>query len=101
MSVCVAASSTASLIAIPRLPGESGVLGEDAAAGIGAVARAGEHFRAPGVHHHAAIRLLLVAHPHHVDRAFQAEQRQASDSALPHCPAPVSVARRRMPACLL
>ena len=38
------------------------------------LARAGKDLRAPGVHHHAAVRLLVVADAHHVDRAFQPEQ---------------------------
>ena len=34
----------------------------------------GNTSRAPGVHHHAAVRLLVIADPHHVDRALQPEQ---------------------------
>ena len=44
------------------------------AAIFGLVARAGMHRRAPGVHQHPAIRLLVVAHLDHVDVALQAEQ---------------------------
>ena len=59
---------------MPRLPGESGVRGQHRAAGVGVVAGAGENLRAPGVHHHAAVRFLVVADAHHVDRALHAEQ---------------------------
>jgi hypothetical protein len=50
------------------------VVGEQLAAVLGLVAGAGMHRRAPGVHQHPAIRLLLVADLDHVDIAFQPEQ---------------------------
>jgi hypothetical protein len=67
-------SSMASLMAMPRLPGNAGSSAEHLAAVFGLVARAGMHRRAPGVHEHPAIRLVLVAHLDHVNIAFQAEQ---------------------------
>jgi len=50
-----------------------GVLGQDHAAGMGRVARAGQDVGAPGLHHELAVGLLLVAHANHVDEAFEAE----------------------------
>ena len=50
-----------------------GVLGSDAPANGGILAGTGHHAGAPGLHHRAAIRLLLVADPHHVDLALQPE----------------------------
>ena len=41
---------------------------------MGMLARAGKHFGAPGVHHHAAIRLLIVADAHHVHRALEPKE---------------------------
>ena len=38
------------------------------------VARAWYALGAPGLHHYAPVRLLVVARPHHVDRALHAEQ---------------------------
>jgi len=38
------------------------------------IAGAGEDLGAPGVHHHAAVRFLVVADAHHVDRAFHSEE---------------------------
>ena len=69
----VAASSTASLMAMPRLPGEFGSLLEDFLAGLGVGAGAGHDLRAPGLHHDPAVRLLLVGDLDHVDLALQAE----------------------------
>jgi hypothetical protein len=58
---------------MPRLPGESGVA--PARRGRRWCGRWGwENLGAPGVHHHAAVRLLVVADAHHVDRAFHAEE---------------------------
>src|SRR6266478_5921 len=42
-------------------------------AGLRVRARARDHLRAPGLHHDAPVRLLLVRHLHHVDLALQAE----------------------------
>ena len=42
-------------------------------AGVGFHARAGEHFRAPGLHHGAAVGLLPVAHLDHVHPHLQPE----------------------------
>ena len=64
----------ASLMAMPRLPGQSGSSRQHLAAVFGLVAGAGMHRRAPGVHEHPAIRLLLVADLDHVNVAFQPEQ---------------------------
>src|ERR1035437_10236195 len=47
---------------------------QHSAAGMGMVARAGENFGAPDVHHHAAVWLLVVTAPHHVHGAFHAEK---------------------------
>ena len=58
----LAASSIASEIAIPRLPGESGVSGEYLSTRLGQVRWAGDHLRAVGLHHDSAVRLLVVAH---------------------------------------
>jgi hypothetical protein len=46
---------------------------EDSAAGVGAIARAGEDFRAPSLHDHAPVGLLVVAHAHHIDGAIHLE----------------------------
>ena len=58
------------------------VVGQDAAAGLGKVGRAGEHFGAPGLHHRATEWFLLVRHLHHVDANLHVEhlsgQRQAA-----------------------
>ena len=69
----VAASSTASLMAMPSEPGEFGILLEHLLAGLGVGARAGHDLGAPGLHHDAAVRLLLVRDLDHVDLALQAE----------------------------
>ena len=61
-------------MAMPRLPGQFGSSCEHLAPVFGLVAGAGMHRRAPGVHEHAAIRLLLVAHLDHVNIALQAKQ---------------------------
>src|ERR1035441_226221 len=47
------------------------------------LARAGPDLCAPGVHQHAAIRLLIVTYPNHVDRALQSEElaRQSEGAA--------------------
>ena len=50
------------------------IFSEQLAPVIGLVARAWMHGRAPGVHEHPAIWLLLVAHLDHVNVAFEAEQ---------------------------
>ena len=69
----VAASSTASEMAMPRLPGESGCR-RHVPAGLGVVGGAGDDLRAPDLHQRAPIRLLLVADLDHVDLAFEPEQ---------------------------
>ena len=68
------ASSTASLMAIPRLPGESGVSGQDLTSRVGFVTRAGKDLCSPGVHHQPAVRLLIIADFHHVHCAFHPEK---------------------------
>ena len=49
------------------------VLGEHGAAGVGVVARAGDHVGAPELHHAAPVGLLVVAHLDHVDDALEVE----------------------------
>ena len=51
------------------------MLGQNGAARLGLLARAGGHRCAEGLHQRAAIGLLVVAHAHHVDLAVQAEER--------------------------
>ena len=63
----VAATSTASEMAMPRLPVLFGLRCQDRAAGVRAVRRAGRDGGAVGLHDGAAVRLLLVADLHHVD----------------------------------
>ena len=70
----VAASSTASEIAIPRLPGRVGVLGEDRAPGVRLLGRARDDRRAPRLDHRAPERLLVVRDANHVDLALEPEQ---------------------------
>ncbi len=53
--------------------GAIGVLGEDVAPRLGAVAGAGDALRTPGLHHHPPVGLLVIADPHHVDAALQVE----------------------------
>ena len=77
------------------------VLGQQLAPEFGLVAGAGMDRRAPGVHQHPAIRLVLVADLDHIDVALQAEQLAGQRQRGPHWPAPVSVASRLVPATLL
>ena len=51
-----------------------GIGGQDGAAAVGGVGRAGDDFRAPHADHAAAIGLLEVGDLHHVDQAFHAEE---------------------------
>ena len=69
----VTAASTASLMAMPRLPGAVGVRFEDRAAALGVGRRAGRDFAAPDVHHHSPVGLLMVAHLDHEDLALDVE----------------------------
>ena len=74
MSSRVAASSTASLIAMPRLPVLSGSASRIAAPGVRVRRRARHDLAAPGADHRAPVRLLVVGGAHHVDLALEAEQ---------------------------
>ncbi len=51
------------------------ILRQNRAARLCLIARAGGDGRAERLHQCAAVGLLVVAHPHHVDLAFQAEER--------------------------
>ena len=75
MSAFCAATSTASLIAIPSDPVESGSWARIFAAALGQVRRARVDGRAEGLHHHPAVRLLVVRRPHLPDLALQPELR--------------------------
>ncbi len=72
MSALPPAASTASLIAMPRLPGESGWAREHVRARLGGPGRAGVHGGAPGLHHRAPVRLLVVGGADHPDLAVDA-----------------------------
>ena len=50
-----------------------GIARQRIAAGLRHFRRAGEHFRAPGLHHRTAIRLLLIADFDHVDAHVETE----------------------------
>ena len=54
--------------------GRMRVFRQDFAAIIGLVAGAGMHRGAPGVHEHAAVGLLAIAHPHHINVAFEPKE---------------------------
>ena len=97
----LAASSTASLMAMPRLPGELGSWARMALPASVWLLGLGDDFAAPGVHQHAAVGLLVIADLDHVNLAFHPEQVAAKGKALPHWPAPVSVVRRLTPSFLL
>ena len=71
---CVTVSSIASLMAMPRLPGQCGSSASSLRPNCGLVAGTGMDRRAPGVHQHPAIGLLLVADLDHIDVALQPEQ---------------------------
>ena len=63
-----------------------GVLGKNLTAGLGFGAGAGNTCRSPCVHHEAAIRLLLITYPDHVDFCLQSEliaSERQSASPLP------------------
>ena len=70
----VTASSTASLIARPSDPEQSGSSASLFAAGVRVGARGRDDLRAPGLHHVPPVGLLVVAHPHHVDLHVDAEE---------------------------
>ena len=70
----VAASSTASLMAIPSEPGLSGVSAEDLAAVVRRQRRARDDLRAVGLHEDPPVRLLVVAGANHVDLDLEPEQ---------------------------
>ena len=86
MSSRPAASSTASEIAIPRLPGESGLLGEHRAAGLRVLGRAGDDLRSPGLDQRAPERLLVVRDPDHVDLALEPHQLAGERERAPPLP---------------
>ena len=69
-----AASSTASEIAIPRLPGVSGNSSRIARPLCVSVGRARDDLRAPQLDHRAPERLLLVRDANHVHLALEADQ---------------------------
>ncbi len=71
MSSFCAATSTASEIAIPSEPVVCCAL---RAAGLGHVRGRAVDGRAPGLHHRAAVRLLVVARADHPDLALEPEQ---------------------------
>ena len=70
----LAASSTASLMAIPRLPGESGSWARMPRPASVWLLGLGMTFAAPGFHQHPAVGLLLVADLDHVNLAFHPEE---------------------------
>ena len=57
----------------PQAARRVGVGLADLPAGVGVGRRAGDDVGAPRLHHDPAVRLLLVADPHHVDLALQPE----------------------------
>ena len=65
---------------MPSDPGESGVLGEHGQPRLGGPRRRRVHGRAPGLHHRAAVRLLVVGRADHpdlaVDPVLRAGERQ-------------------------
>ena len=71
----LAATSTASEIAMPRLPGESGCAFRMARPESVSSARARDALRAVGLHQRPPIGLLVVGDLDHVDLDFEAEQR--------------------------
>jgi hypothetical protein len=81
------ATSTASEIAIRGEP----VGARLRAAGLGQSLGGAVDRRAPGLDHRAPVGLLVVADADHEDLALEPNRRQASASAEPHWPAPVSV----------
>ena len=58
---------------MPRLPVESGMLGEDRAARVGLLRRARDDASAERLDEPAAVRLLVVRRPHHPDVHLEAE----------------------------
>ena len=74
MSSRPAASSTASEIAIPRLPGESGCSARIARPHCVSSDGLGDDLRAPRLDHRAPARLLLVRDADHVDLALEPDQ---------------------------
>ena len=58
----------------PEAAGRVGMLGEDRAAGVRLLRRAGDDRRAPRLDHRAPERLLVVRGANHVDLALEAEQ---------------------------
>ncbi len=57
--------------------GRVGILGQNGAAGFRFLAGAGRDFRPVRLHQRFAVRLLFIAHAHHVDLAFEPEVRTA------------------------
>ena len=60
-----------------QAPSALGVFGQDAAPDLSVLAGAGHTLSTPGLHHHSAIGLLIVADLDHIDFAFQAEELAA------------------------
>src|SRR5690606_7283148 len=69
------ARSTASLMAMPRLPVLSGFCSRMARPEGGLRAGAGDAARAIGLHQGPAIGLLVIADAHHEDLDLEAEER--------------------------
>jgi len=80
-----------------RAAGVVRILGEDHPAEGGVRTRAGDHPAAPVLHADAAVRLVNVAGPDHVNLAFEPKRALAKQRALPHSPEAVSVTSRRIP----
>ena len=55
----------------PQAAGAIGVLGQYFAPDLGVLARACHTLSPPGLHHHAAIRFLVIADLDHIDLAFE------------------------------
>jgi hypothetical protein len=99
--VVLAATSTASLMAMPSEPGWLGSLRQDGAAAVGLVDGLAMQRGAVGFHQRAAVGLLVVGHPHLEDLTSMPNSAPANASDEPHWPAPVSVVSFLMPACVV
>ena len=86
---------------MPSDPFESGCSARIARPDSVSIAGAGGHGRSKSLHQRAPVRLLVVAHAHHVDLAIQAEERAGHRQA----PSPTAPRRSRskgawcLPAC--